>query len=226
MPVSAPVSSYLAKTDTTGSSGATTAASTAKLSATEDRFLTLLVTQLKNQDPLNPLDNAQVTSQMAQLSTVSGIDKLNDSIASVLGAISALQPIQAAALVGKQVAVEGNTMQLSGGVGSGAYSLEQSVDAMTVQVKDASGAVVRTIDLGARPAGLTRFDWDGKNQAGVAMPEGSYTFSITASAAGKPVTPTTLSVATVTGIIPASDGFALNLGRAGVVPFSRVAQIL
>ena len=97
---------------------------------------------------------------------------------------------------------------------------------MTIQVKDAGGNIVRTIDMGARSAGLTRFTWDGKNDKGVAMAEGNYTYTITASAAGKAVTPTPLTVATVTGIIPASDGFALNLGPAGVVPFTSVAQIL
>lgn len=209
-----------------GSAAATLAAGTAKTSDTEDRFLKLLVSQLKNQDPLNPLDNAQVTSQMAQLSTVSGIDKLNSSIASVLAAISALQPIQAASLVGKDVAVEGDAIALAAGKASGGYSLEQAADAMTVTITDASGAVVRTIDLGARPAGIARFAWDGKNDAGVLLPDGNYKFAVTATAAGKPLAATPLAVGTVTGVIPASDGFALNLGTLGVIPFGRVAQIL
>lgn len=201
-----------------------TAPSTA--ASTEDRFLKLLVSQLKNQDPLNPLDNAQVTSQMAQLSTVTGIDKLNASIAGVLSAISALQPIQAAGLVGKDVAVQGDGMVLASGGATGGYSLESKAQALTVTVKDASGAVVRTIDLGARNAGIATFAWDGKNDAGQAMPDGTYRFTVEGTASGKPVTAVSLAVGKVSGIIPASDGFALNLGPMGVVPFGQVAQIL
>ncbi len=212
-------------TDTASTAAAATAAAPAK-GTTEDRFLTLLVTQMRNQDPLNPLDNAQVTSQLAQLSTVSGIDKLNDTLGTVLSSIAMLQPVQAAGLVGKDVAVEGNVISVAGGKARGAYSLETAATAVTVTVKDAAGNVVRTLDLGARKAGIATFDWDGKDDAGKALADGDYTFSIAAAGASGAASVTALAVATVQGVIPASDGFALNLGAAGIVPFTSVAQIL
>ena len=215
-------------TSNTVSSAASAASPSAPpaVASTEDRFLKMLVAQLKNQDPLNPLDNAQVTSQMAQLSTVTGIDKLNSSITAMMASIAALQPIQAAGLVGKDVAVAGTSFTVTKGVGAGAYSLEQAVDTMSIDIKDGAGNTVRTLDLGAQKPGIAKFDWDGKDANGKVVADGDYTFSITASAAGKAVTPTTLAVANVKGVIPASDGFALNLGSRGVVPFARVAQIL
>jgi len=91
-----------------------TPAAAAKSSATEERFLTLLVAQMKNQDPLNPLDNAQVTSQLAQLSTVSGIDKLNATLQTLAGSFAQAQSLQAAVLIGHDVLVEGNALALSG----------------------------------------------------------------------------------------------------------------
>lgn len=192
----------------------------------EDRFLTLLVTQMRNQDPLNPLDNAQVTSQLAQLSTVSGINRLNDTMGTMLASLAALQPIQAAGLVGKPVAVEGNSIALAQGRARGGYSLEEQATALTVTVNDAAGRPVRTIALGPRSAGIATFEWDGKDDAGRLLADGNYTFSLAAVNGAKPAAVRSLSVATVQGVIPASDGFALNLGAAGIVPFSSVAQIL
>ena len=204
----------------------TPAAGAKATSATEDRFLTLLVTQMRNQDPLNPLDNAQVTSQLAQLSTVSGIDKLNATLGTVLASLAALQPIQAAALVGKPVAVEGDLISLAQGRARGGYSLEEAATAVTITVNDAAGKPVRTIALGARQPGIATFEWDGKDDAGRLLADGDYTFAVTALNGAKPAASRSLTVATVLGIIPASDGFALNLGAAGIVPFASVAQIL
>ena len=202
------------------------AAAAAARTATEDRFLTLLVTQMRNQDPLNPLDNAQVTSQLAQLSTVSGIDRLNETLGTVLASLAALQPVQAAGLVGKPVAVAGDALALADGRARGGWSLEAAATAVTVTVSDAAGNAVRTIELGARRAGLGTFEWDGRDAGGRVLPDGAYTFSIAATGAGGDVAVRPLAVATVQGVIPASDGFALNLGPAGIVPFAAVAQIL
>jgi len=192
----------------------------------ENRFLTLLVSQMKNQDPLNPLDNSQVTSQMAQLSTVSGINQMNSSLTSVLASLSALQPIQAAGLVGHSVAVQGNGLALSGGTGSAGFSLDQPADAVTVTITDANGATVRTLNLGAGSAGSNTFAWDGKNDAGAALTDGSYKFSVTATASGQPVTATALTIGKVQGIVPGANGFSVNLGAQGIVPFANVSQIL
>ncbi|MBK6980927.1 MAG: flagellar hook assembly protein FlgD [Betaproteobacteria bacterium] len=215
-----------ADTVSTAFAATSAASATTRDKSAEDRFLTLLVTQMRNQDPLNPLDNAQVTSQLAQLSTVSGINQLNETMGTVLASLSALQPIQAAGLVGKPVAVEGNAMALAEGAARGGYSLEEPATALTITVSDAAGKPVRTITLGARQPGISTFEWDGRDDAGRALADGAYSFAVSAVNGAKPAAVRSLAVATVQGVIPASDGFALNLGPAGIVPFSRIAQIL
>src|SRR4051812_530763 len=101
----------------TGATGAVAALGSSKSGETEDRFLKLLVAQLKNQDPLNPMDNAQVTTQMAQIQTVSGIDKLNTTVQGLNGQFAQLQALSGASLVGHDVLIEGNRIVADNGVG-------------------------------------------------------------------------------------------------------------
>ena len=104
----------------------TKSAATANSAAdTQDRFLKLLVTQMKNQDPLNPMDNAQVTTQMAQLSTVSGIDKLNATLQALSDSMSSNQSLQAASMIGHGVLVAGKGIELANGGGYGGVELAQ-----------------------------------------------------------------------------------------------------
>lgn len=201
-------------------------ASATSSSDIQDRFLTLLVTQMRNQDPLNPLDNAQVTSQLAQLSTVGGLEKINATLSSVLSALSQQQSLAAAGLAGSRVAVPGDTIALSGGTATGGYGLDAAADGATITITNGSGTVVRTIQRGVSSAGLNTFEWDGRDDAGQALPDGAYKFSVSATANGKPAQAAAISVATVRGVIPASDGFVLDLGAAGMAPFASVLQIL
>ena len=128
-------------------------------SVTEDRFLKLLMAQMKNQDPLNPMDNAQLTSQMAQISTVSGLEKLNVTTASLGSQFSQLQATQAAALVGHDVAVEGKSLRISNGQGDGGFELASDADKVVVSIQDASGNEVGKVSLEKLEAGRHRFDW-------------------------------------------------------------------
>ena len=114
----------------------------------QDRFLKLLITQMQNQDPLNPMDNAQVTSQLAQISTVSGIDKLNSTILNMVSQFSAAQSMQAGSLIGRGVLAEGNDLQLSQGQAAGGMQLSEPADAVSVSIRDTNGFVVKTINLG------------------------------------------------------------------------------
>src|SRR4030065_1785635 len=125
---------------TSGTSAATTTKSAVQES--EDRFLKLLVTQMKNQDPLNPLDNAQITSQMAQISTVSGIDKLNTTLQNMAASFAANQSLQVTNMIGHGVLVPGSTMQLADGKSIGGVDLPQAVDQVTITIREAQGAVV------------------------------------------------------------------------------------
>lgn len=116
----------------------------------QNRFLTLLTTQLKNQDPLNPMDNAEVTSQLAQMSTVQGIEKLN---ALVSGLADTAQMTDMASLVGRGVLVAGNQITLTSSGGIGGVDLPSDASSVKVTITDQSGLTVRTLDLGSLEAG-------------------------------------------------------------------------
>ena len=143
-----------------GAPGASNGSSGNAATEAADRFLTLLVSQLKNQDPLNPMDNAQITTQLAQISTVSGINRLNDTVAALAASFGANQSLQAASLVGHDVLAPGDKLQLAGGKGQGGFSLAQDADQVLITINDASGRAVRKIDLGSQAAGTQAFAWD------------------------------------------------------------------
>ena len=192
----------------------------------QDRFLTLLVTQLKNQDPLNPMDNAQMTSQMAQMSTVSGIEKLNTTLNSLVDNIGTSQSTQAASMIGKGVLVPGSGLTLSDGAAYAGINLESAADQVTLKIMDSSGNVIQTEKLGAHEAGVFNIGWDGKLADETTAPAGNYTFSVEAVQGGNTVTATALQIGTVSALVRSSNGFLLDLGSLGTVDFSDVQQIL
>lgn len=209
-----------ASSSSAGNTAATSAANT------QDRFLTLLVTQMKNQDPLNPMDNAQVTSQMAQLSTVSGIDKLNATLQALSDSMIASQSTQAANMIGHGVLTPGNTVDLANGTAVGGVELPQSVDNLQITIKDGAGATVRTLDLGAMNAGIHGWQWDGLDSGGVALPAGSYSFDVTATQGGASVAASALTFGIVNGVTQTNSGASLNIGANALVPMTQVKQIL
>jgi len=188
----------------------------------QDRFLKLLVTQIKNQDPLNPLDNAQVTTQMAQLSTVTGIEKLN----ATLEAFTRAQAFQAAGLIGRFVLAPGDFVNLNGGVAAGGFELPSAADSVKVSVFDASGQVVREMDIGAQEAGVGVFQWDGTNNAGEPVADGVYGFTVSAALGGEPVLAQTLAVGAVQSVLMDDIGPALTVQGMGLVDLADVKQIL
>jgi flagellar basal-body rod modification protein FlgD len=193
---------------------------------TEDRFLALLVSQLQNQDPLNPLQNSEITSQLAQINTVKGLDKLAGLLQSLVGQTEANESLQAANLVGRRVLVAGDTLALAGGSAEAGFELDRPVDKLRVTIRDGAGAVLSTVDLGAKAAGLHTFAWDGTTDAGVSAAEGVYRFEIEASANGANVQPNALALARVDGVVPGKDGPTLRLGGLPPVQVSQVKQIL
>ncbi|MBE7941540.1 MULTISPECIES: flagellar hook assembly protein FlgD [Ramlibacter] len=193
----------------------------------EDRFMKLLVAQMKNQDPLNPMDNAQMTSQIAQINTVGGIQQLNATVQSLLGAFQNLQAQSSTDLAGRSVLVAGGNLQLAGGKATGGVQLGGSADTVNVDILGADGKAVRSLSLGASPAGVRSFAWDGKAADGSTVPDGSYTLRVTASQGGKPVTAQTLTAQDVLGVETAGDGSVqLDLGSAGLHPLSDVKSYL
>lgn len=203
-----------------------TSTSTSSTELSENRFLTLLTAQLKNQDPLNPMDNAEMTSQLAQISTVNGIEKLNSTLEKLMSNSTDTQAMQAASMLGHSVLVEGSQLVLAeNGQTVGGFELPQAVDSAVLKITDANGLVVRTVDLGDLEEGLHDFAWDGKNDAGAQVAAGTYGFTITAEQGGESVTAETLQLATVSGVLRDSTGVKLDLGSLGSVAVTDIHQI-
>lgn len=192
----------------------------------QTRFLNLLVTQLKNQDPLNPMDNAQMTTQLSQISTVSGIEKLNATLEKLLSSYAGSQQMQAAAIVGKTVLTAGSALPLSEYGGVAGLELEGAADKVTVNIKNASGNSVRTLQLGDMPAGAANFLWDGASDSGEALPAGAYTFSVTATRGDAEVKATALQAGMVNAVTLLKDGLQFQIGDSQSATYSDIKQIL
>lgn len=193
----------------------------------QSNFLTLLVTQLKNQDPTNPMDNSQLTTQLAQINTLSGIEKLNTTLGSISGQINSGQSLQASTLIGKGVMVNGSQVL----VGSGqttpfGVSLEQASTATTATITDPSGKVVQTINLGALSAGVHTFSWDGSSADGTTAGDGKYNVAISASNATGQLVAQPLNYALVNGVTNDTSGAVLDLGTMGKTTIANVRQII
>ncbi len=192
-----------------------------------DRFLRLLVEQMKNQDPLNPLDNAQVTSQMAQINTVTGINGLNNTVGRLLEQFARLETMQAAQLAGRSVLVDGAAMTLGAeGPATAGIELNVPADSVMVEVRDNAGQVVREIALGRMNDGIQRFEWDGNTGNGARAAAGDYTFSVVAKNGGKDVSAAPLAARRVEGVRQSPDGVQLILAGLGPVAYSEIKQIL
>jgi flagellar basal-body rod modification protein FlgD len=181
---------------------------------------------MKNQDPLNPMDNAQVTSQMAQLSTVSGIDKVNATLKALSDNLTAGQSMSATSMIGRGALVPGSSMDLKEGKGLAGVELPQSADAVKVQVKDGANNVVRTIQMGAQKPGVIPIAWDGKNDQGDDMPEGAYKISAELVSGDKTMPANTLAFGMVNGVVPGSGGAKLDVSGLGSFNLADVKQIV
>jgi len=219
---------------------AATAASTASASGTasvadqQSQFLNLLVTQLQNQDPLNPTSNAELTSQLAQLSTVSGIDKLNTTLTSLQTNFQSSQSVAATSVIGHGVLTAGSDITLSSSKAIYGVQLGTAADDVQVAIKDSTGATVQTIDMGAQPAGTMPLAWDGTvdklSTTGAAgtVADGDYTFTVTATANGAALSDATaLQFGTVASVsTTALGGVILNVPTVGKITMADVMQVL
>ncbi|MCL7462236.1 flagellar hook assembly protein FlgD [Pseudomonas sp. NW5] len=191
-------------------------------------FMTMLVTQLQNQDPLKPMENAELTSQLAQLNTLSGIEELNTTLKLITGQIDTAQTMQAAAMIGRGVLVPGNRILVGGEQATPfGIQLDSPADSVKVTITDGAGQVVRQYDLGELEAGVESFTWDATLDDGSIAPAGSYRVSVESSAGDKPVLSTLLAYGQVGGVSAGDSGPLLDLGATmGRVGLADIRQIL
>lgn len=203
--------------------GSAAATQTKNEAGAADRFLKLLVTQMQNQDPLNPLDNAQVTSQIAQINTVTGIEKLNTTVAGLNAQFVQMQALQGASLVGRAVTLAGDRIAVDGGSGVAGFELAGTADRVKVEVLSPAGRVVDTLELGALSAGRHGFEWDAaaKSQA-----DGSdYRFRVVATAGAAAVPVTALMRDRVEAVSLAGDRLTLETRYSGLVDYQAVKAV-
>jgi flagellar basal-body rod modification protein FlgD len=217
-------------TGTTGNSSSTASGSTANgvtLGGTD--FLTLMLAQLKNQDPTSPVDSNEFLSQLASLSEVQGITQLNSSFSTLSNSITSSQALQASSLLGHNVLAASSTATLStaGAALSGAVSVPQTSSQVTLNISNSAGVLVKSINLGAQSAGLADFTWNGQGSNGAAAPAGTYTLSATVAGVASSTAVTTLVSGAVDSVTmgAGTTGLTLNVAGLGSVPFSSVQQI-
>ena len=191
----------------------------------QEDFLKLLMTQLQNQDPMEPMDNGEFMGQMAQFSTVSGITEMGESIDSLVGMYQGQQMSNSASMIGKQALVNGNWAQLKGGQLGGAIDLTMAANDVRVDIKSESGEVMASLGLGSRMAGTQEFTWDGIKHDGTPAAEGDYYLSATAIRDGETTVPPMQVYGTVNSIQLKGGEVTLNVSGQGNVSFNNVNRI-
>ena len=219
--VTSSTNTAIGSTAPSGGSALSGAAGSAKDAS--ERFLKLLVTQLQNQDPLNPVDNAQMTSQMAQISTVSGIEKLNTTVLGLNSQFMQMQALQGASLVGRDVLLKGDRLSVpAGGLPSGTFDIGAAADHVKVEVLSPAGRVVDTVNLGAQTSGRHDFQWpNGTNISEAA----GYRFRVTATSGGSTVASTALMRDKVNAVNTGGAALTLELARNGAVAYTDIQAL-
>jgi len=191
-------------------------------------FIELLVAQVKNQDPSEPLDPSQFMNQLAQFSTVNGIQDLNDSFNSLSDKLSSDQSLQAANLVGRDVLIpSGHALLTSSGDIDGQLTLPDRASEVTLRISNEQGALVRTMTLGGHDEGVMQFKWDGFADDGSAAKAGSYNIVAEALINGNQQAVETELEIRVNSVTLNTDGAGtlLNLASGEIVPLSFIQQI-
>jgi len=187
-----------------------------------ERFLRLLVTQMQNQDPLNPLDNAQITSQMAQINTVSGVERLNDTVAGLNRQFVQMQALQGASLVGREVTLAGDRLHVEEGQATGGFELAAAADRVRVEVLNGAGRVVDTLDLGAQGGGRHAFEWTAPAHTADGT---AFRFRVSANHGAAAVPTLALMRERVEAVSLDGDTLLLDTRYSGLVDYSGVRAV-
>ncbi|MBI9080552.1 MAG: flagellar hook assembly protein FlgD [Pseudodesulfovibrio sp.] len=199
-----------------------------KTSMDQDTFLTILVAQLTHQDPLNPMDDAQMTSQLAEFSSLEQLTNINDGIKDLGKSMQQSDMLSAVSFIGKEIKAEGYKISLDNGNASTIYyGFGEPVSKITMNIYDSEGAIIRTVDLGSKQAGTFQYEWDGKNEGGQDMPDGQYGVGILgADANGKHVMVQTEISGKVDAVVNESGTQYLRLKDGRFISFMNVKEIV
>ncbi len=191
-------------------------------------FMMLLVTQLNNQNPLDPQDNSEFVAQLAQFSSLESMENLNTTVGSFLSTYQSSQALQASSLVGSSVIVQtGSALVDTSESLNGTVVMPSSGSNVNVKVYDSAGSLVKTISLGDQSSGNVDFIWDGTNSSGETVDPGTFTFVAEASLDGTTTALSTYLPAKVNSVTLGQDGaeMTLNLAGIGSVGLSQVRTV-
>jgi len=194
----------------------------------QEDFLTLMITQFKNQDPFEPMDNGQFLGQLAQFSTVNGIESLNESFSGLSGSLLDEQALQASTLVGRSVLAVADEGYYDGKASlEGAVELTASANNIQIDITDPNGELVRRLDLGQQASGLVNFGWDGRNADGKSMPPGSYRVSARVTSGALTENVPTLIRADIKSVTLGQFGgqMSLNINGGAKLALAQIYQI-
>lgn len=200
---------------------------TGKQDLKQEDFLSLLTKQLAQQDPFKPVSNDQMIAQMASFATVDGIGKMNSQFESLNSSMTSNQALQASSLVGRDVLVPGASgVKKDQGDMAAMVKLPASVDNLLVRIEDTAGQLVRTFDVGAKPAGDNRIEWDGKDQNGNPLPGGKYKVKASGLVDGKSKEFDVSTYANVNSVLLGKGDGNVLLNLAGFDSPVRLAEVL
>jgi flagellar basal-body rod modification protein FlgD len=232
-----PINSTTTGTTSTGTSTGTTSTDAATAAGVNGaatlggtNFLTLMLAQLKNQDPTSPVDSNTFLTQLAQLSEVQGINTLNTSFSTLSSSLTSAQTLQASSLLGHNALVTSSTATTAtaGATVTGAVTVPQTTSSVTLSIANSAGTVIKTINLGAETAGNAAFTWDGTDATGTAAPAGTYTLS---AIYGGQTSSSTAATTAVNGVVDSvsmgagTAGMTLNVAGVGSVAITALQQI-
>ena len=207
-------------------SSATTTSGNSKKVLSQEDFLNLFVTQMRYQNPLEPMDNYQMGSQMAQMTSVESLNNIYEAVEKLAANQTSWSNLQASGLIGKKVEYQGNTLSLEQGTASEASYQLASPGKVLLQVYDGAGNLVWKSEAGFKDTTKQKIEWDGRNQRGVQVPDGSYRFQVTAvDGNGSAVSVTTRSVGKVSGVSLENGSSSLQIGK-NTISLSGITAIL
>ncbi len=212
-------------TPVTNSQSSSSTISTANVSAEQSQFMTLLVAQMRNQDPLNPMDNNEMTSQIAMLNMVSGIDNLNKTLNNMSTSQRLGDSLKATDLIGHSVLVPTSKLVLNNGVSDFSVDLASDAQNVNVMVLDKYGSLVKSFDMGAQTAGIHKIVWDGFSDTGSQLADGEYIIKVDAQKNGQMVDATSLTADTVDNLTLSGGLATLQLSKLGNVGLSDIRAV-
>ena len=199
-----------------------------KDSMDQDDFLTILVAQLTHQDPLSPMEDTDMTSQLAEFSSLEQLTNINTNIQALGNSMEHTDLLSAVSFIGKEVKADGYNISIDeGNVSTIYYGFGEPVTGIMMNIYDGDGAIIRTVELGSKEAGTYQYEWDGKNDAGEDMPDGTYGVGILGEdVGGDPVMVQTEISGTVDAVVNENGSQYLRLKDGRFLNFLNVTEIV